>query len=164
MCFKADLRKAYDSINRVFLLNVMKRMGFSQRWCLCIKECLNASFAVLVNGMRSEMFGSSNGVRQGDPIAPDLFIVCMQVLSCMLKEACAEGTLKPMSQGGVEVSHIFFADDLLIFAEADPHSCAAVKQVLGSLFERAINECYEKRSLCGRKMQEQAGGGVVPGG
>jgi hypothetical protein len=33
MCIKVDLRKAYNMVDRRFLLHVMKCMGFAPQWC-----------------------------------------------------------------------------------------------------------------------------------
>ena len=57
------------------------------------------------------------GLRQGDPILPYLFLICMEVLSSMVKVANQEGSLTrvPTSKYGPYVSHLFFADDSLLF-------------------------------------------------
>ncbi|RVW49272.1 hypothetical protein CK203_073203 [Vitis vinifera] len=48
---KLDLEKAYDRINWDFLLSVMQKMGFGEKWAGWIKWCLStASFSVLTNG------------------------------------------------------------------------------------------------------------------
>ena len=42
-------------------------------------------FSVLVNGFLGNFFGSSRGLRQGDPLSPMLFLVMMEVFSRMVK-------------------------------------------------------------------------------
>lgn len=65
------------------------------------------------------MFRSSRGVRQG-LIAPLLFILAQQILSLNLKKLEATGEMKPYKLGrNVDsISHLFYADDMLIFTNA----------------------------------------------
>ena len=76
----------------------------------------------MVNGSPTGFFQSSRGLRQRDPLSPYLFVVVMEAFSCLLKRAIAGGFLSPcLIRGrrgeGVQVSHLLFADDTLIFCE-----------------------------------------------
>ena len=54
---KLDLEKAYDHINWDFLLTVMQKMGFGEKWAVWIRWCIStASFSVLINGSPSSFF------------------------------------------------------------------------------------------------------------
>ena len=44
-------------------------------------------FFILINGSPSDFFGSSRGIRQGDPLSPLLFDIVMKGLSRMLDVA-----------------------------------------------------------------------------
>ena len=68
-------------------------------------------------------FPSSIGLHQGDPLSPYLFMIAMESLSCFLKRAVAGGFLsgcqvKGRFGEGVQVSHLLFVDDTLVFCEA----------------------------------------------
>ena len=92
MC-KLDIEKAYDHIRWDFLLQTLERMGFGPKCIRWIRWCIStASFSVMFNGSPAGFFRSSRGLRQGDPLSPYLFVVGMEVLSCLLKRA-AEGNL-----------------------------------------------------------------------
>ena len=74
----------------------------------------------------------SRGLRQGDPISPYIFILCMEYLSTLINLKCEEGSWKKIkaSRSGPGFSHIFFANDLLLFAKTDKRNVEAVVEVL----------------------------------
>ena len=85
---KLDIEKAYDHVNWEALLDLLKRMGLGVRWCRWIRACISTvQFLVLFNRSPTDFFGSSRGLRQGDPLSPILFLVMMEVFSKMMKRA-----------------------------------------------------------------------------
>ena len=85
---KLDIEKAYDQINWKFILKVLKKMGFGNKWVNWIEWCIStATFSVLVNGSPTGFFGSSRGLRQGDPLSSYLFVLGMEALSLMIDKA-----------------------------------------------------------------------------
>ena len=75
-------------------------------------------------------FFSTNGIRQGDPLSPYLFTIAMEGLSCMLEQAVLNGGIKVPNTGSIHISHITFADDLLIFLQNDPTSVRNLSTIL----------------------------------
>lgn len=71
-------------------------------------------------------------MRQGDPLSPYLFVLCMEVLGHKIKAATREKRWKTckLSQNGLELSHLFFADDLLLFGEASFHQAGVMKEIM----------------------------------
>ena len=57
--------------------------------------------------------------KNGDPLSPYLFIICMDFLGQLLEEKCNMKMWKLVkaSQSGPGFSHICFADDLIFFAK-----------------------------------------------
>ena len=73
---KLDIEKAYDHVNWEALLDLLKRMGFGVKWCRWIRTCISTvQFSILFNGSPADFFGSSRGLRQGNPLSPMLFLV-----------------------------------------------------------------------------------------
>jgi hypothetical protein len=122
---KLDITKAFDHVNWKFLLYMLKRCGFGDKWVSWISHCISsARHSVLVNGSPAGFFNSSRGLRQGDPLSPLLFIVVLEVLSKMLSSAIDCGRLSSFSVGStppvINISHLLFVDDILVFSEANP--------------------------------------------
>ena len=86
--FKLDIEKAYDYVNWEALFYLLGRMGFGVKWRGWIKACVTfVRFFVLVNSSLEGFFGSSCGLRQGDPLSPLRFLLIMEVLSRLLKKS-----------------------------------------------------------------------------
>jgi hypothetical protein len=119
---KLDIEKAYDHVNWGFLLYMLRRCGFGEKWCSWISHCISsACFSVLVNGTPAGFFSSSRGLRQGDPLSPLLFVIVMEALSKMLTVTVNRGLLSGFSVSeAVNISHLLFADDTLVFCGANP--------------------------------------------
>ena len=86
---KLDIEKAYDHVSWDFLLYLMERMGFGEKWCRWSRSCISSvKFSVLVNGTTQGFFGSSRGLRQGDLLSLFLFIIVMDVLRRFIGRGC----------------------------------------------------------------------------
>ena len=98
-------------------------MGFGERWIKWIEWCISTvRYSVLINGSPSGFFRSSRGLRQGDPLSPYLFVIVMEVFSCLMRRAISGGFLsrwRVRGRGGegILISHLRFADDTLVFCE-----------------------------------------------
>jgi hypothetical protein len=118
MVFKLDLEKAYDRVNWSFLKDTLSKFNFPQKVISLIMYGISsASNTILWNGSKTEAFSPARGLRQGDPLSLYLFVLCMEHLGAMLSKYVRDGSWKPMqiTKDGTKLSHLFFADDVLLF-------------------------------------------------
>ncbi|GJZ48791.1 RNA-directed DNA polymerase, eukaryota [Tanacetum coccineum] len=113
MIFKVDFAKAYDSVRWDFLDDVLLSFGFGLKWRAWILGSLSSGKAsVLVNGSPTSEFQFHCGLKQGDPLAPYLFILVMESLHLSFARIIEAGFFKGLNiNNTVTVSHLFYADD-----------------------------------------------------
>ena len=133
MIIKIDLEKAYDRLEWGFVRNMLSSLNFHMDTVELILSCISTtSVSFLFNGEQLGEFQPSRGLRQGDPLSPYIFILCMEFLSSLINKKCDDGVWGRVkaSRNGPGFSHIFFADDLLFFAKATQENCEAISKVL----------------------------------
>ena len=89
----------------------------------------------MVNGSPAGFFGSSKGLRQGDPLSPLPFLLIMEVLSRILKKTEEGGFIQgfhvgPINSTGIRISYLLFADDTILFCDASRKQILSIRLVL----------------------------------
>jgi hypothetical protein len=92
--------------------------------------CRNyTSFSVAVNSNLYGFFPGKSGVRQGDPLSPYLFILCMEYFSRMLKLASRNCDFRFHPKCNVhDICHLAFVGDVLLLSRGDRHSVSTIFQ------------------------------------
>ena len=133
MALKLDMSKAYDRLEWDFLQRTMEKMGFHPRWVGWIMECIKSvTYSVLINGEPKGHIIPTRGIRQGDPLSPYLFLLCSEGLTSLIEQAVSERHIEGFSlcKNGPKVSHLFFADDSLLFCRARVEDVIKIQEIL----------------------------------
>lgn len=159
---KIDIKKAFDSVHWGFLLSTLSAMGFPSQFTHWISQCLiTPSYSIKINGKLEDFFLGKRGIRQGDPLSPYIFVICMEVLSRILDKAFKEKLIAfhPHCEK-IGLTRLCFADNLIILSDASPHSLKGISQVLSQLYlVSGLQASYQKSELfcCMVPMSEQRG-------
>ncbi|GMJ10131.1 hypothetical protein HRI_004682300 [Hibiscus trionum] len=108
-------------------------MGFGETWCKWIHLCISTAYvSVLVNGSPTAPFAIGRGLRQGCPLSPLLFNCVAEALSCALTNANMKGFFQGICIGkeDCKISHIQYADDLIVFCGAGETQIRNINRVL----------------------------------
>ncbi|XP_021853707.1 uncharacterized protein [Spinacia oleracea] len=113
-------------------------------------------FSLMLNGSMHGLFKSQRGLRQGDPISPLLFVICMEYLSRILNRVSAmpQFQFHPRCKG-IGLTHLCFADDLIICSRGDYHSIYLLLQAFKLFsYSSGLKANQQKSSIYCHGMQE----------
>ena len=83
-----DFQQAFDSISWKLIHKVLDYFNFGpsiKRWIKLFQTGVQS--CILQNGFMSDFFYLQRGCRQGDPISPYIFILCVEVLGQMIRNS-----------------------------------------------------------------------------
>ena len=134
MAVKLDISKAYDRMEWSFLRQMILKLGFDGRWVnLAMETVCTASYSILINGEPRGFVQPSRGIKQGDPLSPFLFLLCVEGFSGKIIRAMENREIRGVLScpNGVCISHLLFADDSFLFCEASVEECQCLMDILG---------------------------------
>jgi len=112
-----DIFKAFDSINWNFMFVVLQKNNFGP----IILKWIKTFYAIPLckvsnNNFLSEHFEIRKKVRQGDPLSPTLFILCIECVASVLQN---RADFFGLTLGDVTVKILLFADDTTVFLNSE---------------------------------------------
>ena len=92
-------------------------------------------FSISINGSLVGFFKRARDVMQRDPLSPYLFVIGMNVLSRMLDAAASHGVFSfhPKCKK-IMLTHLCFADDLLIFTKVNLESILGIQTIMKQFY------------------------------
>ncbi|KAL0440361.1 UNVERIFIED_CONTAM: hypothetical protein Slati_2519100 [Sesamum latifolium] len=139
IALKLDLNKAYDRVEWHFLERVMKRLGFDSHFVGLIMLCVKSvSFSFMLNGVS---FGH---------LQPYLFLFCVEAFCDMVRREEAVGSIHEVCvcRSSPRVSHLLFADNTLLFCDANQATLQSVCGLLTKFEEGSgVQVNYQKSAV-----------------
>ncbi|XP_026397187.1 uncharacterized protein LOC113291921 [Papaver somniferum] len=127
------MEKAYNHVNWKIIEIIGRKMGFGWRWVKWMKNCYeDTRFSLIVNGAATNFFKGSRGLCQGDPLSQFLFLMVAEVFSALMKKAERNGLISgfKVKSNETPITHLQFADDTIVFLDANLAQFTALKQIL----------------------------------
>ncbi|XP_071917028.1 uncharacterized protein [Coffea arabica] len=129
-------------VSWLHIIGVLRKFGFGELFIDLVWWLLyNVWFSVIINGSSYGFFKSMKELRQGDPLSSALFIIGAEVLSRDLNDLMVQLSFLgfKVPYGCPSVTHLAFADDVLIFTNGSSSSLNDIKQVL-EMYQRCLGQ------------------------
>ncbi|KAK2647952.1 hypothetical protein Ddye_015441 [Dipteronia dyeriana] len=129
---------------------MMSKLCFSDSWIDRIIRCIKSvSYSFIVNGEIRGNLIPSWGLQH--LLSPYLFLICVEDLSRLVFQAEKNGDISGFkcSKSGLNISHIFFAYDKLLFTRASNRDSQAIRKILEDYAKasgQVIN--FHKSGMC----------------
>ena len=123
-----DFEKAFDSISHSFIIKALKFFGFGFSFIKWVNVTLNdLSSCINHCGNITDRFKVGRSCRQGDPLSPYLFIICVEILALRIRK---DNEVRGFKLGNFEKKLDFYADDLTAFLDGSEKSLEKMVTIL----------------------------------
>lgn len=125
---KIEMKKAYVTIEWPFLRDMLQGLGFPFRFVEWIMHCITTiNYSISFNGSSITSFKAGKELRQGDLLSSFLFALCLEYLSRSFKALyCNRGFRFHPRCKRSKITHLAFANDLLLFSYGDLNSISVM--------------------------------------
>lgn len=128
---------------------VLDKLGFCSEFCKLILQTINNCwYTIQYEGGWVGFFNSGKGLRQGDPLAPTLFVLAQEAWSCYMNSIYEENQgLHYNTKTSMSISHLAFADDVLLFANASKNSVQTLSRAIGVFESTSGHQVNKYKSI-----------------
>lgn len=103
-------------VNQEFVIHMLSSMGFPTPLLELIYEFIfTPTFSIMIDGRPGGFIPSNRGLRRGDPLSPYLFCIAMEFFTLLMEEGIVDRNLQPISNFQPAITHLLYADDVMIF-------------------------------------------------
>ena len=114
-----DQEKAFDRVDRSFLMDLLNHFGFGPYFRKWIFTFYNGAYMqIILNGFLTQPIPLHRGARQGDSLSPLLYILCVEALACSIRNANnIRGFLLPGAKGAQAKVRLYADDTMTILKD-----------------------------------------------
>ncbi|KAJ6823958.1 uncharacterized protein M6B38_128365 [Iris pallida] len=130
------MEKPFDRVDWAVMIWIFRAHGFVEEWIdILWRSVSNCHFSPMINGVASGFFKSHRGLKQDDPLSPTIFVVMADLFSRCLNRMGDRRSFSRyyLTSGCLLVTHLAYADDVLIFSAGDKKTI--------SMVDKCINRC-----------------------
>lgn len=120
-----DYNKAFDSLKHVKIWEALRAQGVDAKYIRLITNIYKNMKAKIQTERTGEYFPIQRGVRQGDPMSPKLFSAVLEHIFRHL-----EWSKYGLNVNGVQLTHLRFADDLILISQDPGNLQEMLKQLV----------------------------------
>lgn len=112
-------------------------------------ECVSfPRFFILINGSPTRYFEVTRGLQQSDLMSPQIFCLVVEVLTSMIEKELVARQIKLIPEcKAIQLSHLAFVDNLMIFTRADGESLTSINNVLNYFSMISRIEVNQNKSI-----------------
>jgi hypothetical protein len=149
MLLKLDLSRDFDKLSWAYMHSVLLAFSFDPSWVNSILNLTSSTFfSILINGVPSCPFSPTQGIRQGDPLSPFLFIIMEEGLSCSIQDSIENQTLSRIPLHGIDplIYHIQFVDYTLMMGSPTVHESQTILSIIQAFCEASRMDINKDKS------------------
>nr|XP_016469034.1 PREDICTED: uncharacterized protein LOC107791464 [Nicotiana tabacum] len=143
------MAKAYDRVSWSYTCIMLRIMGFNERIIDMIWRTMgNNWYSIIITGTRCGFFHSTRGLKQGDPLAPSLFIIRVELLFRMLNNLTHDQFFNGLyiEWRDPQINHLTFADDIIIFTSGGRASLQKIMEILNNYEHTSRQQINRQKS------------------
>ncbi|XP_019246258.1 PREDICTED: uncharacterized protein LOC109225903 [Nicotiana attenuata] len=155
---KIDLRKAYDTVEWDFVQEILHALNFPSKFIQWIMQCITTTkYSIAINGGIYGNIEGKRGLRQGDPISPLIFVICMEYFTRIMQHvATMQGFEYHTKCRGLKLNHLCFADNVLLFCKGEVQSVMLKLRGLAAFSEASgLHTNATKSNIYSANMKQQ---------
>lgn len=146
-----DYTKAFDNLTHNSIFSALSQQNIHPTYIKLLQIIYNHSTANVKLQSLGPSFSILKGVKQGDPLSPKLFTSALQKV---FKNLESSWTTKGIDVGGIRLTNLRFADDIVLFADTSAELEIMLKDLSAASLEIGLKMNRSKTKVMTNSTQD----------